>query len=181
MLMGGNENMLRLVTQGDVPKFFGKTTKSGFPWMSVVLIGIVTVVLVSFTNILTIIVIGNITVLAALLIMNISAVVLARRKFPGTGFRIPGGVTIPLFAVAACVWQLTYYSVIDLVAATVCLVLGLAVYAAQHHRARHNRGSRFTEEVLADIRSAFHHTETPLARALLHPFHPHRWFHDRSS
>jgi APA family basic amino acid/polyamine antiporter len=181
MLMGGSENMLRLVAQQDVPHFLGKTTKSGFPWMSVVLIGIVTLFLISFTSILTIIVIGSITVLAALLIMNIAAVVLARRKFPGTGFRIPGGATIPLFAVGACVWQLTYYSVVDLVAATICLALGLAVYLVQHHRARQNRASRFTNEVLADIRKAFHHTETPLAQALLHPFHPHRWFHDRSS
>lgn len=176
MLMGGSENMLRMVAQRDVPTFIGKETKSGFPWMSVVLIGIVTFFLITFTSILTIIVIGNITVLAALLIMNAAAVVLARQKFPGAGFRIPGGMTIPLFACAACVWQLSYYSVTNLAAATICLALGLAVYSAQQHRA-----SRFTEEALTDLHKAFHHKETPLVRALLHPLHLHRQSHHRSN
>lgn len=179
MLMGGSENMLRIVAQQDVPSFIGRTTKGGFPWMSVGLIGVVALVLIMFTSILRIIVIGNITVLVAILIMNVAAAVLAKQKFPGTGFRIPGGMTIPLFACAACLWQLIYYSAVDLLAAAGCMILGLMIYLAKPHRA-----SRLADEAVKDIREAVRRVETPLAHALLHPLrlrHHRRATPDRSS
>ena len=103
MLLGGSEIALRLVVDEDVPAFLGKTTPGGFPWMSVGLVGVVAVALVLFTTITSVIVLGNIVALAAMLIVNAAALVLAHRGFPGAGYRIPGGMLIPLLAATACI------------------------------------------------------------------------------
>jgi APA family basic amino acid/polyamine antiporter len=180
MLLGGSEIALRLVVQEDVPAFIGKTTKGGFPWMSVGLVGVIALMLVLFSNILSVIVIGNIVALFAMFIMNMAAVVLARRGFPGTGFRIPGGPVIPVVAGAACVWQFSSYGLADLLAGAIAMLLGLALYAM-----RDVRRNLYTEVTLFSLREAIRQLETPLARALRNtfrpwPFHRHVPLPDRS-
>ena len=168
MLLGGSEIALRLVVQEDVPAYLGRTTKGGFPWMSVGLVGVLALALVLFTNIVTVIEIGNIVALVAMLVMNMAAVVLARRGFPGTGFRIPGGPLIPIVAGLACLTQFFSYSLPDLVAAAVAILFGLALYAMRGHRR-----SVLTQAVIDNLRDAFGYLETPLARALRNPFVRH--------
>jgi len=181
MLLGGSEIALRLAAQEDVPAYIGKTTKRGFPWMSVGLVGVIALLLVLFSNILSVIVLGNIVALFAMFIMNMAAVVLARRGFPGTGFRIPGGPVIPVLAGAACVWQFTSYGLADLLAGAVAMLLGLALYSM-----RDLRRNLYTEVALFTLRESIRNLETPLARALsstsrLHPFRRHTPIPDRSS
>jgi APA family basic amino acid/polyamine antiporter len=161
MLLGGSEIALRLVVQEDVPAVIGKTTKGGFPWMSVGLVGAIALMLVLFSNILSVIVIGNIVALFAMFIMNMAAVVLARRGFPGTGFRIPGGPLIPVLAGAACVWQFSSYGLPDLLAGAVAMLLGLGLYEL-----RDFRRNLYTEVALYSLRETIRKLETPLARTL---------------
>jgi len=168
MLLGGSEIALRLVADEDIPAVLGKTTKAGFPWMSVGLIAIVALMLVLFTNIISVIVLGNITALVAMLVVNLAAVVLARRGFPAAGFRIPGGALLPGIAAVACVSQFVSYNAVDLLAAAVSLGLGFVLYY-QRGRGRH----LFPDASLDRIREAIYQHETPLARALNHPFHRH--------
>jgi len=168
MLLGGSEIALRLVADEDVPAALGKTTKAGFPWMSVGLIAIVALMLVLFTNIISVIILGNITALMAMLVVNLAAVVLARRGSPGAGFRIPGGPVLPGIAALACLTQFVSYGPIDLLAAAGAMGLGLVLYY-QRGRGRH----LFPDQALDSIREAIYQRETPLARALLHPFHRH--------
>jgi APA family basic amino acid/polyamine antiporter len=172
MLLGGSEIALRLVVQKDVPPFVGKTTKGGFPWMSVGLVGVIALILVLFSNILSVIVIGNIVALFAMFIMNMAAVVLARRGFPGAGFKIPGGPVIPVIAGAACIWQFSSYGIVDLLAGAVAMLLGLALYSA-----RDLRRNMYTEVALFSLREAIRNMETPLARVLTHSFRPRRTHH----
>jgi hypothetical protein len=123
---------------------------------------------VLFTNIISVIVLGNITALVAMLVVNLAAVVLARRGFPGVGFRIPGGPVLPGIAALACVSQFVSYNPVDLLAAAVSLGLGLGLY---HQR---GRGTHlFPDRALDSIREAIYQHETPLERALAHPFHRH--------
>jgi amino acid transporter len=168
MLLGGSEIALRLVADEDIPAVLGKTTKAGFPWMSVGLIAIIALMLVLFTNIISVIVLGNITALVAMLVVNLAAVVLARRGFPAAGFRIPGGPLLPGIAAVACVSQFVSYNAVDLLAAAVSLGLGFVLYY-QRGRGRH----LFPDASLDRIREAIYQHETPLARALNHPFHRH--------
>ena len=105
---------LLYTSDADIPAFFGKTTKNGFPWMSVGLIGVIALVLVRFTSIIDVIVLCNIVALAAMVIVNASAAVLAHRGFPGSGYRIPGGPVIPIVAGIACVVQFFSYSLVQL-------------------------------------------------------------------
>jgi len=168
LLLGGSEIALRLVADEDIPAILGRTTKAGFPWMSVGLIAIVALMLVLFTNIISVIVLGNIAALVAMLVVNLAAVVLARRGFPGVGFRIPGGPVLPGIAALACVSQFVSYNPVDLLAAAVSLGLGLGLY---HQR---GRGTHlFPDRALDSIREAIYQHETPLERALAHPFHRH--------
>jgi amino acid transporter len=168
LLLGGSEIALRLVADEDIPAVLGKTTRAGFPWMSVGLIGIVALMLVLFTSIISVIVLGNITALVAMLIVNVAAAVLARRGSPGVGFRIPGGPVLPVIAVLACLTQFVSYDPTDLLAAATSMGLGLALYY-QRGRGRH----MFPDDALDSIREAIYQRETPLARALRHPFHRH--------
>jgi hypothetical protein len=103
-----------------------------------------------------------------MLVVNLAAVVLARRGSPGAGFRIPGGPVLPGIAALACLTQFVSYGPIDLLAAAGAMGLGLVLYY-QRGRGRH----LFPDQALDSIREAIYQRETPLARALLHPFHRH--------
>jgi len=177
VMLGGSEIALRLVVDADIPAFFGKTTKNGFPWMSVGLIGVIALVLVRFTSIIDVIVLCNIVALAAMVIVNASAAVLAHRGFPGSGYRIPGGPVIPIVAGIACVVQFFSYSLVQLGAAALAMLVGFALYAFRGYGRNLS-----TEEAREKLRESIRDLETPLGRALLHPFlHRHIPARDRSN
>jgi amino acid transporter len=163
MLLGGSEIALRLVVDEDIPAFLGKTTKGGFPWMSVGLIGVIALMLVLFTSIIDVIVLCNIVALAAMVIVNMAAAVLAHRGYPGPGFRIPGGPLIPILAGAACVAQFFSYSLVDLAAAAAAMLVGFVLYAFRGYGR-----DLSTEEARDKLREAIRDLETPLGRALRH-------------
>jgi amino acid transporter len=155
MVLGGSEIALRLVVQKDLPAYVGKTTKGGFPWMSVGLIGVVALLLI---------------------LLNVAAVVLAHRGFPGTGFRLPGGPLIPIVAGVACLTQFFSYGLSDILAGAGAMLLGLVFYALRNHRR-----NLFSEKILSEIGEAIRNLETPLARSLCHPFGRHQARPERSS
>ena len=72
--------------------------------------------------------------------------VLARRGFPGTGFRIPGGPAIPIVAGVACLTQFFSFGLTDILAAA-AMLLGLALDSMRHR-------NLFAEEALDEIRDA---------------------------
>jgi basic amino acid/polyamine antiporter, APA family len=170
MVLGGNEIALRLAAQEDIPAFLGRTTKGGFAWMSVAVIGVVALLLILFASISRVIVLVNITALAAIFIINMAAIALARRGFPGAGFNIPGGPLLPTVAGVACLGELLSYDLIDLGLAVATMGVGVLLYTRRDWR----RKVPF-EPVLETIRDMFRNLETPLARVLQHlqlPPHP---------
>lgn len=163
MLLGGSEIALRLTVQQDVPGVVGRTTKGGFPIVSVGLVGTVALVLVLFTSLDSVIAVGNLVALVAMMIVNVAAFVLARRGFPGTGFRLPGGPVIPVVAAAACAMQFASFDLGDIGAALLAMLAGLLLYGLRHR-------TLLADEMLDEIKTAFVRVETPLARALRSPF-----------
>jgi hypothetical protein len=66
----------------------------------------------------------------------------------------------------ACLVQFESYGLTEVLAATVAMALGLPLY--------YLRGRGLLPNASLDaIREAIYQRETPLARALLHPFHRH--------
>ena len=102
--------------------------------------------LVLFTSIDSVIAIGHIVALVAMPSWTWPAVVLARRGFPGTGFRIPGGPAIPIVAGVACLTQFFSFGLTDILAAA-AMLLGLALDSMRHR-------NLFAEEALDEIRDA---------------------------
>ncbi|HKN08494.1 MAG TPA: APC family permease [Pseudomonadota bacterium] len=175
MVLGGNELALRLAAQEDIPAFLGTTTQDGFASASVGLIGVVALMLILFASINRVIVLVNITALAAIFIMNMAALALARRGFPGAGFRIPGGTLLPILASVACLGEIFSYDLIDLVLAAATMALGLLLYTRRDWQRKVP-----VEPALEKIREMFRNLETPLARALQHLELPPRRLSRRS-
>jgi len=164
MILGGSEIALRLVVQGDVPQVIGRRTAGGFPWMSVGLVGIVALGLVLFSGLNTVVAMSNVVALIAMIVVNASCVVLARRGWPGTGFRLPGGPVIPIVAAVACAIQFASFDLRDVGWGLLAMLFGLLLYAVRH------RGV-VTEGLIDEITEALERLETPLARAMRAKFH----------
>ncbi len=161
-VLGASEITLRLVVQRDIPERAGLRTPAGFPWVSVGLVGLIGLVLVLFSNIDFVVAVGNIVALIAMIIVNVAAGVLAWRKWPGTGPRLPGGVTIPIIAGLACLAQFGSFDTLDTVSGVIAMLLGLLVYAVRH------RGDT-RQDVTEEVEESVLDRSTPLARALHGP------------
>ena len=136
-------------------------TPAGFPWVSVGFIGCIGLTLVLFSNIDFVVAVGNIVALIAMMIVNVAAGVLAWRKWPGAGPRLPGGITIPIVAGLACLAQFGSFDTLDTVSGVIAMGLGLLVYVLRHRGdTRHNLAERVQLSVLR---------RTTLARALHGP------------
>jgi APA family basic amino acid/polyamine antiporter len=158
-LLGGSELMIRLAAQGDVPTVVGRMSKRGHPIFSVLLAGGIGAALIAFSRGGTLIVsLSNVTAIAAMLVVNAGAFRLARRKWPGEGVKLPGGVTIPLVGFLAAAAQLPSLGLEAVLIGSFMMIAGGVIYASRHR----TWFAGDLEELLKRIRAL----ETPLTRAL---------------
>lgn len=157
-LLGASEVMIRLVGQGDAPPVLARSTRDGLPFVSVVFIGALTLVLVLVANVDNIVTYANVSALVAMIIVNVAAFRLARRKWPGEGLRLPGGVLIPTVAILACLAQFR-----SLAWPQALIGLGLVAGGLLVYRSRHRQ--ELGEDAAARAREAVEEQETPLLRA----------------
>ena len=105
-VLGASEIMLRMVARGDVPPALGRHTGRGHPYVSVLLLGAVTVVLVVLRDTTFVVSVANVAAIIAMIVVSAAAAVLGFRKWPGSGARLPLGPVIPILAVLAAASQL---------------------------------------------------------------------------
>lgn len=159
-LLGASEVMLRLVAQGDVPPGAGRTTKTGHPFFSVLMLAAITGLLVLVANVNNIVAYANVTALVAMIVVNIAAIRLAREGWPGKGFRLPGGALIPAVATIACLLQFP-----SLGWGHVAIGLGMVAVGLLLYRNRH-LATPSEKPVPGRVRHMINRLETPLARAM---------------
>lgn len=172
-LSGGNANVLgaseittRLVAQGDVPPAVGRETSSGHPFVSVLFIGAVTVVLVLVADSNNIVGLANVGALVAMVIVNVAAITLAVRGWPGEGLRIPGGPILPIIGAITCLLQFPSLGGREVSAGLGLVAVGFVLYFTRHR-------PDLSDGVLAKVHARVAAIETPLARAL-RPINPWR-------
>lgn len=157
-LLGASEVMLRLVARGDVPPALGRQTRGGHPYISVLLLGAITVVLVLLNDTTLVVSIANVAAILAMIVVSVAAAVLGFRKWPGQGATLPLGPTIPILAVLAAASQLPSLDPAALVAGFLLTGLGGVLYLARHFQ-RGGAGSRDHANRQID------HLNTPLMKA----------------
>lgn len=157
-LLGASEVMLRLVARGDVPPALGRQTRGGHPYVSVLLLGAITVVLVLLNDTTLVVSIANVAAILAMIVVSVAAAVLGFRKWPGKGATLPLGPTIPILAVLAAASQLPSLDPAALVTGFLLTGLGGALYLARHFQ-RGGAGSRDHANHQID------HLNTPLMKA----------------
>lgn len=157
-VLGASEIMLRLVGRGDVPPALGRHTRSGHPYVSVLLLGIITVILVFLNDTTFVVSIANVAAIIAMIIVSVAAAVLGLRKWPGDGARLPLGPVIPVLAILAAASQLPSLDPTALLTGFLLTGLGGALYLARHAE-RGGRGTR------AQANRQIETLGTPLMRA----------------
>lgn len=149
-LLGASEIMLRLVVQQDVPPAAGRTTSHGHPYVSVGLIGAITLVLILVSDIDNIVVYANVGALVSMIVVNVAAFRLASQGWPGEGFRLPGGVAIPMVAIVSCLGQFPSLGWPEALIGLLLVAAGLPLFLARH---RPEWGAEVVGTVLAAIHS----------------------------
>lgn len=165
-LSGANANMLstgelvlRLVKQGDAPPVAARAGHSGNPFVSVLFAFAVAVLLVLVAPINTVIVYANVGALVAMIVVNVAAIQLARKGWPGEGLRIPGGAILPVMAIVACLIQFPSLGWGKVAIGLAMVFGGLLIYAVRHDRHFDKDARRLADEAITAI-------DTPLARAM---------------
>jgi amino acid transporter len=157
-LLGASEVMIRLVGQGDAPPVLARMTRSGNPFLSVLLIGALTLVLVLVARVDNIVTYANVSALVAMVVVNVAAFELARKGWPGEGLRLPGGPVIPAVATLACLGQ---FAALAWPQALICLGLvagGLLIYRSRHRQELGHGAAGRAREAVDEL-------DTPLLRA----------------
>jgi amino acid transporter len=161
-VLGAGEIALRLVARGDIPPALGRVTSGGRPFVSVLFIAAVSVGLVLISEINDIVAIANVAALLAMIIVNVAAVQLWRKGWPGTGIKLPGGPLIPVVAMLACLGQFPSLNLDMVVLGTLFVAAGLVIFYLRHE---HSFGHGVADQAEAAVAAG----STPLARAMLPP------------
>ncbi|MDK1358921.1 APC family permease [Arthrobacter sp. zg-Y1219] len=157
-VLGASEVILRMVARGDVPPALGRHTRKGHPYVSVLLLGIITVLLVLLNDTTFVVSVANVAAIIAMIVVSIAAAVLGFRKWPGDGARLPWGPAIPVLAVLAAASQLPSLDPAALLTGVLLTVVGGVLYLARHY----DRGGRGTR---ASANRQIDNLSTPLMRA----------------
>ncbi|WP_341395804.1 APC family permease [Arthrobacter sp. G119Y2] len=131
-VLGASEIILRMVARGDVPPALGRHSRSGHPYVSVLLLAAITVLLVLLNDTTFVVSIANVAAILAMIVVSVAAAVLGFRKWPGEGARLPLGPVIPVLAVLAAASQLPSLSPAALLTGLLLTGLGGALYLARH-------------------------------------------------
>ncbi|WAP53238.1 APC family permease [Arthrobacter sp. ATA002] len=132
-VLGASEIMLRMVARGDVPAALGRHTRGGHPYVSVLLLGVITVLLVLLRDTTFVVSIANVAAIIAMVVVSIAAAVLGYRKWPGDGARLPLGPVIPILAALAAAGQLPSLNPAALLAGFLLTALGAALYLSRQN------------------------------------------------
>ena len=127
-VLGASEIMLRMVARGDVPPALGRHTGHGHPYVSVLLLGAITVLLVLLRDTTFVVSVANVAAIIAMIVVSVAAAVLGFRKWPGEGARLPLGPVIPVLAVLAAGSQLPSLAPSALVTGFFLTGFGAALY-----------------------------------------------------
>ena len=158
-MLGASEVMLRLVAQGDVPEAVGRTSKGGHPTVSVALITVGTVILVLVANVNDIIAYSNVAALIAMIVVNIAAIRLSARGWPGTGLRLPGGPLLPIIGVVTCASQFPSIGWGRVAIGALIVMSGFLLYARRADERFAGDARRLAQRSLDEL-------TTPLGKAL---------------
>ncbi|MCC9145351.1 MULTISPECIES: APC family permease [unclassified Arthrobacter] len=131
-VLGASEIMLRMVARGDVPPVLGRHTRRGHPYVSVLLLGIITVLLVVLNDTTFVVSVANVAAIIAMVVVSVAAAVLGHRKWPGEGARLPLGPAVPVLAAVAAAAQLPSLDPAALATGFLLTGLGAALYFARH-------------------------------------------------
>ena len=142
-VLGASEIMLRMVARGDVPPALGRQTRSGHPYVSVLILGLITILLVLLNDTTFVVSIANVAAILAMIVVSIAAAVLGFRNWPGKGARLPLGPVVPILAVLAAAGQLPSLDPAALVTGFALTCLGGALYLARQYQ-RGGAGDRAT-------------------------------------
>ena len=157
-VLGASEVILRMVARGDVPPALGRHTRNGHPYVSVLLLGAITVVLVFLNDTTFVVSVANVAAILAMIVVSVAAAVLGFRKWPGEGARLPLGPVIPVLAVLAAASQLPSLDPAALLAGFLLTAVGGFLYLARRNQ-RGGRGGKANANVQIDNRA------TPLMKA----------------
>ncbi|MCC3293465.1 APC family permease [Arthrobacter sp. zg-Y411] len=157
-VLGASEIMLRMVARGDVPPALGRHTRNGHPYISVLLLGIITVLLVVLRDTAFVVSVANVAAIIAMIVVSVAAAVLGFRKWPGEGARLPLGPVIPILAVLAAAGQLPSLNPEAIVAGFFLTGFGAALYFARLYE-RGGAGTRAHASAQIDT------LNTPLMKA----------------
>lgn len=165
-LLGASDLLVRMAANGDIPSSLGKMSKKGNPITAVSLSGVIIVALMLLGSIpgigsgamKLIVVFSNVAGIIAMVIVDVAAVKLAMKKWPGTGMKLPLGPVIPALAVVAALAQIPSLGWWQVLVGTAMVAVGFIVWAL-----RKKSKPDDVKEIIEHI-EAF---ETPLMRALI--------------
>lgn len=160
VILGNSELLIRMAGSGDIPSPLGHISKSGHAYASVLLTGVVALILMVTGGIQNIVAYCSVAGIVGLVFMNITALQMSRKHWPGPGLRLPFGITIPLLATVLAVGQLPYLGWLNVLVGLILVSVGLVVYALRQHSRPQDRD---THDKLVQ------RLETPLMRALRRP------------
>ncbi|MET4062057.1 APA family basic amino acid/polyamine antiporter [Arthrobacter sp. UYP6] len=133
-VLGASEIMLRMVARGDVPPALGRQTRGGHPYVSVLLLGVITVLLVLLNDTTFVVSIANVAAILAMIVVSVAAAVLGFRRWPGEGAKLPLGPVIPILAVLAAASQLPSLDPAALITGLLLTAFGAALYLARRYQ-----------------------------------------------
>lgn len=163
-LSGANANVLSsadllvdMAKNRDIPSGMGKLTDKGRPVVSVIITGAVAFALIATDAFETVVVLSNVATVIALVIVGAVALALARKQWPGDGWKLPLGYVIPVLAILGALSNLYQYTWWQNVLGIALVAVGLLFYYFRHHS---------NPETLAHIDAHVAAGNTPMRRAL---------------
>ena len=160
VILGNSELLIRMSGNGDIPSPLGRISKGGHAYVSVLLTGLVALILMLTGSIQNIVAYCSVAGIVGLVLMNITALQMARKHWPGPGLKLPFGIVIPLLATILALGQLPYLGWQNVLVGLLLVSVGLVVYALRSHSRPQDRD---THDDLVQ------HLETPQMRALRRP------------
>lgn len=164
VILGNSELLIRMAGNGDIPSPLGHISKSGHAYASVLLTGGVALILMLTGSIQNIVAYCSVAGIVGLVLMNVTALQMSRKHWPGPGLRLPFGILVPLLATILALGQLPSLGWVNVLVGLLLVSVGLVVYAL---RSRSRPQDRDRHDNLVK------RLETLLMRALRRPDRKH--------
>jgi APA family basic amino acid/polyamine antiporter len=157
VILGNSELLVRMAGNGDIPSPLGHISKSGHAYASVLLTGGVALILMLTGSIQNIVAYCSVAGIVGLVLMNVTALQMSRKHWPGPGLRLPFGILVPLLATILALGQLPSLGWVNVLVGILLVSVGLVVYALRSRsrpqdRERHDDLVKRLETPLRDTR-----------------------------